>query len=614
MLKKNRGRLILVLQRLFGLLIVLVAACLFVWNAEGIPLLETTTEPFWVWIGNGFFGMSYVTVLLIWGIVYFLSGNLLFSYSFMEVATLLFGIANKVMLAVRKQYISVAEFKVLSEAADVEVDLATMFHMSWIFSAMGGVLLGGILWRFSRKMKSSAICTLKMRLVRVAMTAVCVGIFVLMYINPPIEVILYESNPFLKTGDIVWLSQSVFNNTSAVTDDISLEEIDMVYNEYEEIVSAQTEEVSHKKPNIIVIMSEAFWDMNYMDNSLEISRNPMEDFYKLQAEGISGEVAVSTYGGGTNTTEFEFLTGLSAGHFAGVSDWYGEFYSNSQESFVSYLKEMGYNTMAFHSYSGNFWSRDTGYENMGFDEFYSQNDFKNRDRWHGYISDMSLVEEVVDRFEERKAEDEDSPVFAFAVSVQNHVYDLKLASQTSAAADRLEITTSVKDDSISEEVRKDVNEYVNGMDKTIEAIGALLDYFREYDEDTMIVFFGDHAPSFATTVCKTDKSMEESDYYKTPYFIWTNYQNDYEPMGDMNISYLSTAMIDYLKWPKPQQYYVNMYLLEKCPVNTNYERTDDIRKYADAIQDSLKISCFVRENFDVKPEALDFWSVENRNG
>lgn len=613
-MKLNKEMLYKALNLIFLIVMIFGSVYLFVWNAEAIPLIDTNLQPFMEWTGNGFFWMSYGTILLLWGVLYFLSGDLFISYCVMEIVTLVFGIANRVTLEVRKQYVSIAELKILDEAAGVEVDWAAMFHPAWIILGLIGMVAGGLLWvLYYKKIRKQHKTGWKLLALRAAMVLTGVLIFTCLYITPPLDVILYETNPFLKTGDIVWLSQSVFNDSSQNSDEITLEEIEVVYDEYEEIIEPGEEKISKKKPNIIVIMSEAFWDMGYMQDSVEMSENPMEDFYALQEEGLSGQVAVSTYGGGTNTTEFEFLTGLSAGHFSGVSDWYGEFYDKEQESFVSYVKDLGYSTMAFHSYSGSFWSRDTGYANMGFDKFYAEDDFQNRGRWHGYISDMSLTQEIIDRFNEQKAANKEQPVFAFAVSVHNHVYDLKRASQASASMDRLDIRTAVLDETVDEETRADVNEYVNGMDKTIGAVEDLLDYFRDYEEDTIIVFFGDHAPSFATTVCQADESMEEGDYYRTPYLIWTNYENDYEELGDMNISYLSTALIDCLDWPRPQQYYMNKYLLETCPVNTNYERVEDIRKYAEAIQDSLLISYYVKENFEESPQALPFWSVDSHS-
>ena len=92
------------------------------------------------------------------------------------------------------------------------------------------------------------------------------------------------------------------------------------------------------------------------------------------------------------------------------------------------------------------------------------------------------------------------------------------------------------------------------------SIQKLTDYFAGCGEDTVIVFFGDHAPGIAklgTDIYKEGKK------YRTPYLIWTNYANDYYSPGDINLSYLSTVILDWLNMPDTMLTRKNRYMMRK---------------------------------------------------
>ena len=79
---------------------------------------------------------------------------------------------------------------------------------------------------------------------------------------------------------------------------------------------------------------------------------------------------------------------------------------------------------------------------------------------------------------------------------------------------------------------KTLNNYLSLMKISDEAIKKLVNYFSEQDEDTIIVFFGDHQPtnSVISPIWKLNgKSSstlsleDETLRYKVPFFIWANY-------------------------------------------------------------------------------------------
>ena len=104
-------------------------------------------------------------------------------------------------------------------------------------------------------------------------------------------------------------------------------------------------------------------------------------------------------------------------------------------------------------------------------------------------------------------------------------------------------------------------------------------------------------------------SNTEIKMYRTPYLIWTNYAVEHQDYGDFNASYLSSVLIDYLDLPKPNQYYVNMYMLQHYPINTRYEqqRKDSIEE--EKMLDMMSIYSTIDNRFPREEMALPIWSV-----
>lgn len=583
--------------------ILLFAMCVFLFllNIEGITLINNELTPFIFWITTTYGLCAYITLFILFGVTNCIIGNFFISYLVMEILTLCFGIANRVVFFVRDQYITIADFKILGEALKVDINIVEFFHPCIIVFIVIGIILGFCAWFLTKSLKKDKVfnCNKKaIVLARFAISSVLIVAFVFMHKNT-VKLALDYVAAYKTTGETVWFCKSIFGNTSEA---VSKEEINQIYMCFEEQLSVK-EEVSEKRPNVIVIMSEAFWDINNWNGLVQSKINPMDKYYELVSESVTGELAVNVFGGGTNQTEFEFLTGINSKYLISMNG-YGEYYSLKQESMVSYMEQLGYYTMAFHPYDKEFWDRHIGYSNMGFDAFYSDVEFMNKEMYRGYISDKSLTYEIIERFEIQKKEQPQQPIFSFAVSIQNHISDMSTLNEVTENFEGGIIATQINISGVEEIVAQEINEYYNGMYESIEALEALMDYFENYDEETVIVFFGDHAPSLAKNLNATEKKM-----YRTPYMIWANYDIDYQEYGDMNVSYLSSALIDYLDLPKPNQYYVNMYMLEHYPINTRYEqeRKDSIED--ERILDMMSIYSTIVNRFPKEEMALPIWSL-----
>ncbi len=303
----------------------------------------------------------------------------------------------------------------------------------------------------------------------------------------------------------------------------------------EEYGQALAEPESLRRPNLIVIMDEAFSDlgvlgevpsnMDYMPflHSLQKAAwdGEKNDLQEIAENAELGYLNVSVLGGNTANTEFEFLTGHSLQFLPQGSVAYQQYLKTPQPSLVSYLKDLGYTAQAVHPYNASGWERNRVYPLLGFDQFFSQKNFTTRDSViRGYLSDEACFDKIRSLYERKK---KGTPLFVFAVTMQNH-------GGYTESYDNFTPDVTVENNTSSV-----LSRYLSLIKRTDSALQELVEYFAEEEEDTVIVFFGDHQP--ATNVSNpilrfngTDpNSLTEEENllrYKVPYLIWSNFDRE----------------------------------------------------------------------------------------
>ncbi len=149
------------------------------------------------------------------------------------------------------------------------------------------------------------------------------------------------------------------------------------------------------KPNIIFVMSEAFWDPTLL-KEVSFSEDPIPYFRSLQKNQTSGVMLSPVYGGGTANTEFEVLTGLSTQFFPRGVVPYVEYVRKPIEALPAILKKQGYETTAIHTYDNWFYGRNNVYQNFDFDRFISK-EFFDQPEYNGqYIRDTELSKKIIE--------------------------------------------------------------------------------------------------------------------------------------------------------------------------------------------------------------------------
>lgn len=299
-----------------------------------------------------------------------------------------------------------------------------------------------------------------------------------------------------------------------------------------------------KKVNIIAIMLEAYADFSNYD-SFDFNIDIYEKYNKLLEESYHGTLISNVFGGGTIDTERGFLTG-----YFNHNNYY-----KPTNSFVWYLKEQGYYTEAMHPIYGWFYNRRNVNKNIGFMNYdYLENKYNTIS--NDFLMDKDFLKYIIEGYENNKKRN--VPYFNFTVTYQNHgPYDEK---NTGIESDGTEYIT--EKNSYNKKTYKLVNNYFNGINITNNALWDLINYFRDVNDPTVILLFGDHKPNFGIDNggykmlgINTDISTEEGfmNYYSVPYVIWGNtsaktiLNKDFVGNGNtISPNYLMAELFDYI--------------------------------------------------------------------
>ncbi|MHC1695018.1 MAG: LTA synthase family protein [Eubacteriales bacterium] len=295
------------------------------------------------------------------------------------------------------------------------------------------------------------------------------------------------------------------------------------------------------KPNIIVIMSETFWDVGNM-TGVSYSSDPLADMRSFMEKNGGGHILSGEYGGNTCNVEYEFLTGKSTYYYAPNSTVYQQYVNGTQWSLANYFNDLDYNTLALHPYLEWFWRRRDVYKNFGFQDMYFINDFQNKSLAGIYVKDMSLSHEIIQKYNMYS----DKPCFIFSVSMENHGgYDDNryLGSQ--------DFATSSPSAQIS---TKSLENFAQGTHNAFEAYKYLTEYFKDVKRPTYVILFGDHAPYFAEYndlyMDSTKTEQDELNLYKTPLLVWSNTGVKHD-LGSVSPFMLTDSLFEMTGLPRP---------------------------------------------------------------
>lgn len=493
-------------------------------------------------------------------------------------STFLFGFVSYNISVFRGSSIVAFDFASASTAASV----ANEYHFALrqldyciLFSA---ILFSVVLC----KMRNYKSFGWKLRIANLGILAVMLGVFInIFYLtNQTVDWKLRISiwNPtksYRKMGTALTVAISGKYLIIEEPEGYSIEKVEEIMQPFLEKAYANENETTknQKDPNLIVIMNEAFSDLQTI-GEFEVSEDYMPFFRSLDDNTIKGSAYVSVLGGNTANSEFEFLTGNTLAFFPRYAVPMQLYVKKNLPSINFILKSQGYSGIsAMHPFKAEGWGRDKAYPLLGFDSFITQDEFEDPELVRKYISDQEDFNKVIQEYEEAKESSSD-PFYMFNVTMQNHGgYDKNY--------DNLPRVIKVTDEELNDE-KYQVNEaenYINLIKKTDEAFENLISYFEETNDPTIIVMFGDHQPSipaFQKRLSERDGKSERLYDYQVPFIIWANYDIEEQELERTSLNYLSSYVSDVMGVQKtPYQEYL-IELSKEIPVITvfGYYGTD----------------------------------------
>lgn len=261
------------------------------------------------------------------------------------------------------------------------------------------------------------------------------------------------------------------------------------------------------KPNILFLQLESFIDPTIVKD-VEYSKDPIPNFRRLSKEYSSGSLTVPAVGAGTANVEFEAITGISARFFGPGEYPYKSILTEETCESVPYdLSLLGYSSHAIHNHRGAFYNRNTVFKNFGFDTFtcleYMNNVVKTPKNW---AKDAILTESILDALNSTEG-----PDYIYTISVQGHG---KYPTEQMIEDPAIEVTKAP-----DEEKKWAYEYYVNQLYEMDLFIQELTDALEDYEEDVVLVMYGDHLPALDMT----EDELTTGDLYKTQYVIWSNF-------------------------------------------------------------------------------------------
>ncbi|MCL7420904.1 MAG: LTA synthase family protein [Methylobacter sp.] len=227
--------------------------------------------------------------------------------------------------------------------------------------------------------------------------------------------------------------------------------------------------------NVHIVLLESFWDPNELKKA-RYQQNPLApEFRKLWKKAGYSHAMAPVFGGYTANSEFEVLCG-----FPVVKDnvKFERRLLNDVPCLPHILGENGYKTMASHPNVPVFWNRVNAYRRIGFQTYWSLQDFVKDDMNREFLSDVSLYRQVMEKIQ--PALDAHQPILDYIVTYFGH-WNYPLSE---SRPNKITSPSSVEE----------VSGYANTVYYKSREMMDFINEMRKRDPDGIIVLFGDHLP------------------------------------------------------------------------------------------------------------------------
>ena len=324
---------------------------------------------------------------------------------------------------------------------------------------------------------------------------------------------------------------------------------------------------AQKTPDVILILNETLADISEITD-FTVDTGYLDDIYNLE-NTIQGSVVVPQVGGGTNKSEYEYLTSNSMALLMQSGAPFLAVDMRDATSIVTLMEEQGYETTAAHPREGVNYSRDNAYPALGFDHYYFAEDFESLRYKRGRYceSDESTYRNLMRWYDEQRAANQaagdDKPLFMYCLTMQNH-------GGYNMSPERLDVVHAEGDFG---SYQQQVNEYLTSIYDSDKAFMQLVEHYKNSDRPVIICMVGDHMPSFAKDIADYTAYSEdeiERRLRTTPFVIWANYDIEDANLGTIGMNSLVPRLLQTAQLGLSPYYEYLLELSEDYPVLTAY--------------------------------------------
>lgn len=265
-------------------------------------------------------------------------------------------------------------------------------------------------------------------------------------------------------------------------------------------------------------MNETFTDLSLYEGLRAAGYTGPEGYNSLTGTLMRGTLMASVMGGGTANTEFEFLTGNSSA-FIGFGKYPYQLYDLSGvDSLASQFAGLGYATTAMHPQLPSNYNRSSVYPELGFGEFLSIDDFGEVESYHAGARDKATYDKILELLE-----GDDAPQFIFDLTMQNH------SGYDPGSVPAEDVVRYAPAGVADEALLGQLDTYLACISMSDSDLMYFMDRLRGLSRPVVLVFFGDHQPSFSGALNDAlypgeDPFLHEMRTYESTYMVWANYE------------------------------------------------------------------------------------------
>lgn len=492
----------LVHTAVYSLILELVVEC---FNRRGIMGLAFPFMHPVIFIYNTLIIMTTMTIALFFT-------RRIFAYCVISVVWIGLSLTNFIILSSRKTPFTAMDFYLIKDAIKVAGLYVSIVQIILIALLVIAVITGLVfLWRKAPKIKVTIKKTkfyayAGVQLVLVFLAAYGIGI-TLLFTGAVEGHFGNLAQAYKKYGFSHCFVSSVLDRGIKKSGEYSEEYMESLKKDLDDVEP----EADDKTPNIIFVQLESFFDPTHV-KGITLSENPLPNYQKLISEYSSGYLSVPCFGAGTCNTEFEVQTGINIDDFGpGEYPYRTIMKSKVCESMAYDLKKLGYSTHAIHNNDGTFYDRNLVFSHLVYDTFTSIEYMDGIEKTPmGWAKDNILTGEITKALDSTSGTD-----YVFTISVQGH------GDYPSTPMEGYTPEIKVTNFPVAEQ-QASFEYYVNQIHEMDNFIGELVDKLSERDEETILVLYGDHLPTFDFT----DEMLTNGDKFQTQYVIWSNFQMD----------------------------------------------------------------------------------------